>query len=742
MVYRLRGFRRILFPRRGAFWLLAILSFATWAAVAGAETPAGPELAFSTYFGGHSTDRVDAVAVDARGEVYIAGLTLSSSLPGGATRRAVYPDHQDGFVSRIDPRNRKVVFTTLIKGSDFDAVEDVAVAEDGSVFIVGSTLSPDFPGIPGVPVPRALGEDDAFMARLDAAGRVVWVRRYGGNGRDRLSSVVIGADGIPWIAGQFHSSDFAGPLRGPVPKDPYRVLDPVVGRVDPATGALLWVRRIGGSGHEFITGLALDAFGNAYVTGGTTSWDLETTEEAPQPEYGGQGSNNLGDAWVGKVAQDGRLLYLTYAGGPGDEYALDIAVSRDGHAYITGFTYSRYFPVINARQPFHAGELYDAFLVKVAPDGRSFPFSTYFGGSSNDDGYGIAVDIFGEVLVTGQTHSDDLPMVGAFQPQRHVNPADWESGWHPDAFLTRFSADGEILSSTYLGGERMDYGGKVAVELWGRAWVSGSTTSARFPLVGPVQGAHSDTTWYDGFVAAIDERRREMPALSLGGGRFRVEAAWFDPYNGRSGVGQPASLTADTGTFWFFRPENVEVVVKVLDGRPVNGQFWVFYGGLSTVEYWLRVTDLVTGAVHTYHNPAFVQASRGDTAALPGEGDAAAVAAAGSEEAGEGAAEAPNSEASSSVGELGGGRFEVTVDWMSIAPLISPLVGHQNSPPPGCRTEAQGGASALRVRSTTAGPGGGGVEDGRRPAGAPPPPGPSRSVAVITIARSARGPRR
>jgi ELWxxDGT repeat protein len=103
--------------------------------------------------------------------------------------------------------------------------------------------------------------------------------------------------------------------------------------------------------------------------------------------------------------------------------------------------------------------------------------------------------------------------------------------------------------------------------------------------------------------------------LCLGGGRFAVEVAWKD-FQDRTGAGRAVPLTADTGTFWFFDAANVELVVKVLDGRPLNGRFWLFYGALSNVEYTLTVTDTESGAVKTYGNPSGRFASVADTAAF------------------------------------------------------------------------------------------------------------------------------
>jgi hypothetical protein len=102
--------------------------------------------------------------------------------------------------------------------------------------------------------------------------------------------------------------------------------------------------------------------------------------------------------------------------------------------------------------------------------------------------------------------------------------------------------------------------------------------------------------------------------LCLNGGRFRVSLTW--KAQGSQGAGQAVPLTSDTGYFWFFSPANVEVALKVLDGRGLNGHFWVFYGALTNVEYEITVTDTQTGRSVTYRNPAGQFGSRADTSAL------------------------------------------------------------------------------------------------------------------------------
>jgi hypothetical protein len=108
-------------------------------------------------------------------------------------------------------------------------------------------------------------------------------------------------------------------------------------------------------------------------------------------------------------------------------------------------------------------------------------------------------------------------------------------------------------------------------------------------------------------------------SLCLQGGRFRVELTWSAGQGG-SGAGRAVSLSGDSGYFWFFDDANVELVVKVLDGRTINDRYWVFYGALSDVEYTVLVTDTLTGALRAYRNPSGVFASVGDTGAFTPDG--------------------------------------------------------------------------------------------------------------------------
>src|SRR5262249_54317837 len=123
-------------------------------------------------------------------------------------------------------------------------------------------------------------------------------------------------------------------------------------------------------------------------------------------------------------------------------------------------------------------------------------------------------------------------------------------------------------------------------------------TESGAPRVGRVTGLGSSTT------------------LLLQNGRFKVQVNWAVPPQGTSGSGTAIPVASDTGVFWFFSPNNLELMIKVLDGNAINGHWWVFYGALTNVEFDLTVTDLTTGATKTYHNAYGTQASVLDTTAL------------------------------------------------------------------------------------------------------------------------------
>jgi hypothetical protein len=255
--------------------------------------------------------------------------------------------------------------------------------------------------------------------------------------------------------------------------------------IDPA---LVYSTFLGGNGQSNIAeAVAVDRDGNAYITGYTDSRNFPVHSQLP---FGFSGAVT---PFVSKISPNGTLIYSTFLGGAPNDQAHGIAVDRAGNAYVVGLTGSTAFPTVNALQPKSAGG-YDVFVTKISPDGSKLLYSTYLGGTGQDYGIAIAVDLAGSANVVGYTASTDFPTVNAAQPR---------SGGQTDVFIARISADGgALLYSTYLGGSGNDFAMSTATDFDGNAYLTGYTNSTNFPTVNALITKPAGALW-DGFVAKV-----------------------------------------------------------------------------------------------------------------------------------------------------------------------------------------------------------------------------------------------
>jgi uncharacterized repeat protein (TIGR01451 family) len=256
--------------------------------------------------------------------------------------------------------------------------------------------------------------------------------------------------------------------------------------IDPV---LAWSTYLGGSGLDAAHAIAVDAAGNAYVAGNTSSANFPTANALQAANAG------TFDVFVTKInAAGSALVYSTYLGGSGIDSGQGIAVDSAGNAHVTGYTDSLNFPAVNAVQAAYGGGGLDAFVAKLNAAGTALVYSSYLGGSDTDQGAGIAVDGAGNAVVAGDTASTNFPTANALQAAL---------GGNPDGFVTKLNAAGSALVySTYLGGSGFDRASGVAVDAAGSAYVSGVTVSTNFPTVNAVQASNGGSV--DAFVTKLN----------------------------------------------------------------------------------------------------------------------------------------------------------------------------------------------------------------------------------------------
>ena len=300
---------------------------------------------------------------------------------------------------------------------------------------------------------------------------LVYSTYLGGSGLDSGASIAVDSLGSAYVAGSTTSPDF--PVLTPAIQVTHGIQitgvepDAFVTKLNPAGSALVYSTFLGGSSGDAATSIAVDAIGNAYLTGQTSSTDFPIAN----PIF--PNLNGLLKAFVTKINSTGNaLVYSTFLGGSSVEAARDIAVDGVGNAYITGETNSSDFPTTpRAFETSFTGQgVTSGFITKLNSNGQTLVYSTYFNNASIT---AIAVDASGIVYITGSTNSVNFPTKNALQPNfaGNTNPCCPIPG---EAFITKINDAGtDLIYSTYLGGTGDDLGFDIAMDDAGNAYVTG-----------------------------------------------------------------------------------------------------------------------------------------------------------------------------------------------------------------------------------------------------------------------------
>jgi hypothetical protein len=473
----------------------------------------------------------------------------------------------------------RVSYSTYLGGNSADEVQAIAVDNEGCVYILGNTLSDNFPtASPLQPLykgPTAI--TDIFIAKLNAEGTALIYSTYlGGSGADYGMDIAVDKDGNVYVTGYTSSTDFpvtAGAFRNTSSNGE----DVFVAKINAEGTALVYSTYLGGSGFERGNGIAVDSAGNVYVAGKTTSVDFPVTGEAFQ-----QSIKGFEDAFVTKVNADGTaLVYSTYLGGnSGLDEATDLALDSENNVYLTGGTASINFPTTakSFQRTFGGGTVFfgDGYVTRINSSGSALIYSTYLGGAGGDLCRAIAVDSSNNAYVTGTTQSDNFPTFRARQPVKGGDCVDVFSNC-TDAFVTKLNSSGSaLIYSTYLGGGSRsqtplaggDSGSGIVVDQLGNAYVTGTTGSNDFPVVRAFQNARAGNG--DTFIGRVKADGSELSYSTYFGGEGDESASDIS-IDGTgnvyvAGIATSAGFPVTTGSFQLSFAGSFESFATARDG--------------------------------------------------------------------------------------------------------------------------------------------------------------------------------
>jgi hypothetical protein len=440
-----------------------------------------PTLTFSTYVrGGTSSETLNDLAIDAAGNIYVAGQTASTDLATAGAFQTGRREGDESYVTKLDATGTTVVWATYIGGNSHDIISALALDSARNVYVVGHTISTDFPTTPGA-FDRRCGEDgacgpvggdiggrrrDGFVLKLNSSGSgIVYGTYLGGAPDDWLQDIGVDAAGRAHVAGE-------GSGNYPVTPGAYigsgpGGLDAVHTTLNASGTAVVYSTFLGGSGPDRTANIAVRNDGSRVVAFSTASTDVPTVAPV-QPARAGDQT----DAFVVSFGATSAVQFATYFGGSSFEFPEAVAIGADRSIYVTATTYSSDIPGQRDFGPVSPG---DVLVFKLSDDGQRVGYVSRIGGSMFDTPRDVVVDRFGRALVTGTTSSSDF----------------YTTANDGDPILMVLAATGQPTYSTLFGGARFDSGTAMAIAPDEQVLIGGSTSSTSFPVrngLGPPPG--------------------------------------------------------------------------------------------------------------------------------------------------------------------------------------------------------------------------------------------------------------
>jgi len=390
----------------------------------------GSALVYSTYLGGSVSEQANAIAVDPSGNAYVTGSTCSSDFPTVTAVQGSLMGTCDGFVAELNAPGSSLVYSTFLGGSGTvqsgttlsDEGTGIAVDSSGAAYVTGGTWSTDFPT--ASPIQGYGGGEDTFLSKFSAGGAsLVYSTYLGGTAQDQGNGIAVDSSGNAYVTGFTFSSDF--PTLSPFQASNKAANGTAfVAELNAGGSALVYSTYLGGSVMDSGQAIAVDSTGDAYLAGATWSSDFPTFLPLQPSNAAKNGGSN---AFISKLDPGGSaLLYSTYLGGSGHatnstpstggDTAYGIAVDASGVVFVAGLAGSPDFPIVNALQSSNNSQGgVTAFIACLNSSGTALGYSTYLGGTGNDQASSVAADASDDAYIAGRTTSTDFPTVSPLQ---------------------------------------------------------------------------------------------------------------------------------------------------------------------------------------------------------------------------------------------------------------------------------------------------------------------------------------
>jgi hypothetical protein len=371
----------------------------------------GTGLVFSTYLGGWNNDYVEAIDVDPTGAVSFAGYSASNNFPTKSAAQSNYGGgNADGLAGKLAAAGT-LTYSTYVGGSATDYCWAIAVDPTGAAYVGGESSSTNFPTTSGArQTATGGGTWDGTLTKIGASGgALVYSTYHGGSGSDGVYSCAVDSSGQALVGG-YTTSAVGLPLNNAYQSGYGGGQDGFVAKYNAQGKALVFGTYLGGSGDDQVQQVAFDATGAVLVCGSSTSTDLPLASPYQNHNAGGT------DGFVTRFQSTGAsTTFSTYLGGSGSDTAYSVVPDRTGQGFfVLGTTNSADFPTSFPMQSANAGAN-DGFIVRFQQGSTTPVYSTYYGGSSEDDFYHGALDLSGNLVVAGATYSSNFPVKNGYQ---------------------------------------------------------------------------------------------------------------------------------------------------------------------------------------------------------------------------------------------------------------------------------------------------------------------------------------